>query len=151
MAQNRQTTDKSPDNDEVKPIYHKHWFWPALIIIGAVLFVAFMASLLAVGMSARHFEREHGLYHQRYPLMMHKQGGNQSGNFTNNQSRIEGVVTQVNGSTFTIAGHGVTNDVDTNTSTQYSGGSQVRVNDTIVALGTVSGGRFTATHVILNP
>ena len=64
--------------------------------------------------------------------------------------RIEGVVTAVNGSSITVAGHGATNTVTTNSSTQYVGGSQPKVNDTVVALGSISNDTFTATQISIN-
>ncbi len=68
-----------------------------------------------------------------------------------NQNRIEGVVTAVNGSILTIAGNGATNDVTTNSSTRYIGSSQPKVDDTVVVDGTISGGTFTATQIVVNP
>ena len=68
-----------------------------------------------------------------------------------NQAQLRGVVTAINGSTFTIAGDGATNDVTTNSSTQYQGGSQPKVNDSVLVSGTTNNGTFTATEVVINP
>src|SRR5665213_602853 len=86
-----------------------------------------------------------------YGMMQRHQGGfMQAGNFNgSNQNRITGTVTAVNGSTFTIAGGGSTNEVTTNSSTQYQGGAQPKVNDTVVVLGTINSGTFTATEVVI--
>ncbi len=77
-------------------------------------------------------------------------GGGQQVN-TDNQSRLNGVVTSVNGNSFTLAGGGTTNTVTTSSSTQYQGGSQVKQNDTVVVLGAISNGSFNATQVVINP
>jgi hypothetical protein len=74
-----------------------------------------------------------------------------SGFTSNNESRLEGVVTKVDGSTITIAGGGKTNTLTVSSSTQYSGGSSAAVNDTVVATGTTNNGTFTATSVLVNP
>lgn len=73
------------------------------------------------------------------------------GQFNDSESRLTGVVTKVDGKNFTIAGSGSTNDITTNDSTQYTSGSSVSVNDTVVVSGTISGGTFTATQVVINP
>src|SRR4051812_16005669 len=53
-------------------------------------------------------------------------GGAGQGTVTiNGQTRTSGVVTSVNGSSFTLAGHGSTTNVTTSGSTQYQGGNQV--------------------------
>lgn len=66
-------------------------------------------------------------------------------------TRLHGVVTAVNGSTFTVAGNGATKEVSTNSSTQFSGGDQVKVNDSVLVAGTNNNGTFTATQVVINP
>jgi hypothetical protein len=43
------------------------------------------------------------------------------GTISTNQVAISGVVTAVNGQNFTVAGNGTTNNVQTNSNTQYSG------------------------------
>ena len=68
------------------------------------------------------------------------------------QTRLSGVVTSVSGSGFTVAGHGVTTNVTTNSSTQYrNGSSQVKQNDSVLVLGTDSNGTITASQIIINP
>lgn len=68
-----------------------------------------------------------------------------------NLSHISGVVTTVNGSTFTVAGHGTTNSVQTTSSTQFTGGDKVAVNDSVLVSGSTANGTFTATQVAINP
>jgi hypothetical protein len=67
------------------------------------------------------------------------------------QDRVTGVVTNVNGSNFTIAAYGSTTNVTTNGSTRYHGGDQIKQNDTVAVFGTTSNGTLTATEVIINP
>lgn len=67
-----------------------------------------------------------------------------------NYQRIRGVVTAVSGDTFTVAGNGATNSVKTDSSTEYIGGDSVKVNDTVLVLGTTSESTFTASKVYIN-
>ena len=83
-------------------------------------------------------------------VFMHS--GNFGGTVTDNgQTRTTGVVTAVNGSSFTLAGNGATTNVTTNGSTQYQNGNTVKVNDTVMVVGTTSNNTLTATSVVINP
>ena len=63
-------------------------------------------------------------------------------------TRLTGVVTQVNGDSFTIAGNGTTKTIKTNADTSYStADKKVSVNDSVIVTGTDSNGTFTATTV----
>jgi len=63
-------------------------------------------------------------------------------------TRLTGVVTQVNGDSFTIAGNGTTKTIKTNADTSYnSTDKKVSVNDSVIVTGTDSNGTFTATTV----
>lgn len=74
------------------------------------------------------------------------------GTSTSGQTRVAGVVTAVNGSNFTVAGHGSTTNVTTNSSTQYQdGSSQLKQNDSVIIFGTESNGTITADQIIVNP
>lgn len=68
-----------------------------------------------------------------------------------NQNLLRGVVTAVNGDSFTLAGNGATNTVQTTSKTTYSGGDKVSVNDTAAVAGTTNNGTFTATAIRVNP
>ncbi len=82
----------------------------------------------------------------------HERGFMTGGKFdSNGQSRVMGVVTSVNGSSFTLAGNGSTTNVTTNSSTQYQGGNSVKQNDTVLVRGTSSSGNITAAQVVINP
>jgi hypothetical protein len=70
---------------------------------------------------------------------------------SNGQTRTAGVVTNVNGSSFTLAGHGATINVMTSTSTEYQGGNQVKQNDSVIVLGSNNNGTINATQVVINP
>jgi hypothetical protein len=70
---------------------------------------------------------------------------------TANELRLQGVVTKVDGDTVTVAGGGKTNTVKTSSSTQYSGGSNVAVNDTVIVAGTLNNGTYDATNIVVNP
>jgi hypothetical protein len=66
-------------------------------------------------------------------------------------TQVRGVVTAVNGNTLTVAGNGTTRSVTISSSTQYSGGLSVAVDDTIIATGSVSSTTFNATAIVVNP
>lgn len=69
---------------------------------------------------------------------------------TASTTRVNGVVTAVDGSTITVAGNGTTTKVVVDGSTTYIGDDKpAAVNDTIMAMGTKSGDTFTATRVVL--
>lgn len=69
---------------------------------------------------------------------------------SSNQVQISGVVTAVNGSTFTVAGNGTNNTVQTNSNTQYYNATKVSLNDSVAVVGTTNNGTFTASQVIIN-
>lgn len=63
---------------------------------------------------------------------------------------VHGVVTAVNGDSFTVAGNGTSKVVKTNSSTVYNNsGNKVAVNDTVSVMGTTNGETFTATRVYI--
>ena len=85
-------------------------------------------------------------------FMTHRMGwGDNDSVLSSSQDRVSGTVTAVNGSTFTVAGNGSSYQVQTNSSTQYQNGNSVKVNDTVIALGTTNNGVLTATQVAINP
>jgi hypothetical protein len=69
----------------------------------------------------------------------------------NNDNRIRGVVTAVNDTSITVAGHGKSNQITINAQTQYSGATKAAVNDSVTIVGSTSNGTFTATRVIILP
>jgi hypothetical protein len=125
-----------------------------LVLIVAVVFVAgiFLGHAANLRKTVHFSERGFTSIQSSGSTTYIRQGfGQFSGSNTTNQSRIQGVVTNVNGSTFTVAGDGTTNIVQTNSSTQYTGGTTVAINDTIVVLGTINNSTFTASNVDINP
>ncbi|HET9721825.1 MAG TPA: DUF5666 domain-containing protein [Candidatus Saccharimonadales bacterium] len=145
MAQNSQ-----PINQEPVYAHHPHqksWLMPTLIVVIIVLFLALIFSWAVMGRHgyARFAPRSGGAHG-------HKVGDRRLlGGNSANQSRLRGVVTAVNSNSFTLAGGGATNTVQTNGSTQYRNGSQVKVNDSVMVAGTTSNGTFTASVVAINP
>lgn len=76
-------------------------------------------------------------------------GGYESGNDMNT-TRVNGVVTSVDGSIITVAGNGQTTKVVVTDDTTYVGDDKpAAVNDTIMVVGTKQGDTFTATRVML--
>lgn len=162
---------KQPEKEQEKPeqikneqkhpeyhygYYHKSdWLLPVLIVI----IIIFLAGLIG-GMVAYHHERKNAvIYSGSVGLGLRGSGGvfqrGRSFNgyeiVSNNRNSVSGVVTNVSSSSFTVAGNGSTQQVTTNSSTQYQGGNQVKVNDTIIAYGTTSNGTLTATQIVINP
>jgi hypothetical protein len=76
--------------------------------------------------------------------------GNDASGSTSSNTRLNGVVTAVEGSTLTVAGSGTTVTVKVTDTTTYTGSSKpAAVNDTIIAFGSTTDGVFTATSVRL--
>jgi hypothetical protein len=65
-------------------------------------------------------------------------------------SEVQGVITAIDGNKLTVAGNGTTSTVYTSSSTQYIGGSNVVVNDTVDVSGTTSADTFTASSISIN-
>lgn len=123
------------------------------LIIGAAAIVA-LVMVFGVGLGAGRMSWR--MQDRPGIKMMDRRGGMMpsgwgQGGISSNQARLSGVVTAVNGSSFTLAGGGVTNSVTTNSSTQWDGADSVKVNDSALVFGTTSNGTFTATQVVVNP
>ncbi|HSW80999.1 MAG TPA: hypothetical protein VLG40_01255 [Candidatus Saccharimonas sp.] len=82
------------------------------------------------------------------PFRAHDMRGGFNGTDGSTVTRLSGVVTQVNGATFTIAGNGTTKTITTNDSTVFNTGSKkVNVNDSVLVTGTDGNSAFTAATV----
>ena len=68
---------------------------------------------------------------------------------TSNEQRLSGVVTTVNGTSYTIAGGGKSNTVQTDGNTRYVNDKKPAVNDSVTVLGTTNNGTFTASEVVV--
>jgi len=151
-----------PDNETTVPAepasagyrhyhYKKSWLVPVLVVIIVILLVAGI-----FGWASNHRGRfgpagGFGSVQARRGFAAGGLYGVGSGGNAANQNRLQGVVTAVNGSSFTLAGNGTTNTVQTNGSTQYQNGNAVAVNDTVIVFGSVSNSTFTASQVVINP
>lgn len=143
---------KKQETPEYHYQYHKSiWLVPVIVVI--VVFLAGLAGSIAVYNHRQEgvvlyprygrntvVQRDHGMYGMRGVGMM-----------DNSQNTVSGVVTNVTGSSFTVAGSGSTQKVSISNSTQYTGGNQVKTNDTVVIYGTTNNGVLAATQVIINP
>lgn len=124
------------------------------IVISSVVILILAAAALAAAAAYRVSGGGHGASR---PLGIERRiiagglSGLQKGAAANGQTRKLGVVTAVNGSNFTLAANGKTTQVTTSSSTQYRGGSQVKVDDTVIATGNTSGGTLDASRVNINP
>lgn len=149
--------DQSQDtatNASIPAKDHKHDKHTALLVCGAAL-------LVLVGLGAGLLLHR-GTDDRRIPMfggMVEKgimnTGGPRAGmNTTVNPTdgstvtRLIGVVTQVNGDSFTIAGNGTTKTIKTDSNTVYNTtDKKVNVNDSVIVTGTDSNGTFTATFI----
>ena len=68
---------------------------------------------------------------------------------TSNLQVLSGVVTAVTDTNFTLAGGGVSNVIQTNSTTQYLNNQKPAINDSVQVEGTTSNGALTATQVIV--
>lgn len=130
--------------------------WLYGLLAAVILIIVFLAGAAA----ANH--RHRGMVFKTANMMggpggefglgRHRLGGGFGGNVTiNGQTRVSGVVTSVNGNNFTVAGHGSTTNVTTNSSTQYQDGNQVKQNDSVIVWGTDSSGTLSASQIVINP
>jgi hypothetical protein len=160
--------EKQPDKKQEKPEqlekeqgkseqhydYRKSgWLLPVMTFVVVISLAGMFGSMVAY-----HHERQNTVLSPRL-------GGMRSGIIQRNhafsgfggtvvnadQNVTSGVVTNVNGSSFTVAGNGSTQQVATDGSTQYQSGNQVKVNDTVIVYGTTTNNTLTATQIIINP
>lgn len=161
MASNQESKtkeEKTAENNnikqETKPTNNSnvlHWILGIFLVLVIIGFIASMAGFA-------HYVRNHrnsgivtpngyGGFMERGFGRHRMMGG---AIYNSNQVAISGVVTNVNGSSFTLSGNGTTNSVQTNSSTQYSGASKVSVNDSVTVLGNTNNSTFTASQVYIN-
>lgn len=144
-----ETTDKEKKNI----IINRRTGIAAAVVAGLlVLFTIFAAFAALLWSTGPHGLREQG-FKESGIRMMGERGGHMAGGFSRfgNADTARGTVTNVSGDSFTLAGHGSATQVKTSSSTQYQGGNQVKVNDTVIAFGTTSSGTLQASQIIINP
>jgi len=132
---------------------HASWRNP-WVILATVLVAAFILFSVGSAHLTKTFAVRTGFGSGKPGMMTRGFSRRDGGGLYNSNSsgtRIEGVVTAANGNTLTVAGDGTTHSVVTSSSTTYTNGSSAAVDDTVVAIGSTSGGSFTATNVIVNP
>jgi hypothetical protein len=142
------------DNQTYVPVHHKRWFWPtAGIIVVLILIFGFLARLRWAwhGGPGYRLSRTGDLGARPFGHARIDHFGGMGDGQLDSQNRLQGVVTAVNGSIITVAGHGSTNIIQTNGSTSYQNGNQIKINDSVIAFGATSSGTFTATRVVINP
>jgi hypothetical protein len=144
-----ETTDKKKENF----VINKRTGIVAASIAGLLILFTFFAAFAAVFWGTGHRIVHDESFGQPGISTMREKGVHMMGGVsrfdTGNSTR--GVVTNVSGDSFTLAGNGATTQVKTSSSTQYRGGNQVKVNDTVIAFGTSSSGTLQAEQIIINP
>lgn len=155
MSEESKLIKSSNDAPSKQPKTEKHKTSKTLVAAGvgaAILFLGFGIGWLSNVRMDRREERS--LIAPMGQMMERHHGGGELANPTDGtiSTRLTGVVTQVNGDTFTIAGNGATKNITTNSSTVYAPESQKpAVNDSVIVIGKDSNGTFIASSVhILN-
>jgi hypothetical protein len=157
----QKTDNLTEENNHVttKPNYFstapgKGWLYGA----GTFFLLLIVFGLGAMAADHHHMEpgdtvlREPGVGFERRVRTQDGRGPMDSGVATSDSlNRTQGIVTSVNGSSFTIASRGSSTTIETNGSTQYTGGNQVKPNDSVLVFGTNNNGTFTATQIVINP
>jgi len=160
MANEKQLNDDKKTNGNNKKMEvlkdyknNRSGKWLGIVIV-AIVVAGGLFIMGAVADHAMNFNRERGQAIMAGGGFL--RGGNDFGRrpamgqtLNTNQVQISGVVTAVNGQSFTVAGNGSTNTVQTNSDTQYVNGSKVSVNDSVMVVGTTNGGTFTAAQVAI--
>jgi hypothetical protein len=151
---------EKPKSEEKEKTERQKGISKHIAIIILVIFGAFIVFAAGMGLDRAGLRRHHpgvggtGMFgmHER-PFGGRGFGGGGQGMMPrgDNENRLAGVVTAINGSSFTIAGGGSTNTVQANDSTQYTGADKVATNDSVVVVGTINNGTFTASQVVINP
>jgi hypothetical protein len=130
------------------------WF-NTKVLLTAVLAILILMFVFISGVAAGHFSNNFSGRHGHHHMMGFKAHGpgqaGMRGLLGINQNVVSGAVTKVSGSSFTVAGGGTTSQVSTSSSTQYKGATAVKLNDTVVAIGTKNDAVLQATRVIVNP
>lgn len=121
-----------------------------LMAVLAVLFLMFVtfAAGAAMGAFAGYSNWGNGYNHMGGLSRWDHMG---MGDFGSSKDRARGVVTSVSGNRFTLAGHGSATTVQTDSSTKYDGGNQVKVNDTVIVVGTTKNNVLNADFIDINP
>lgn len=153
----RNTEPKEANQEKQTSVSTSHNYFsgnntPLLITIAVLLALTLLGGAFALGHQTNYSPHRPGLRMSGGMTGgMPEFGERRAGDALNSSTRLVGVVTQVNGSTFTVASNGATKDVQTNSSTQYQNGSAVKQNDSVVVFGSTNNNQFTADQVIINP
>jgi hypothetical protein len=153
--QNSETIKTPEEQTDSTPSKQTNWVVIVVAVIGVLMI--FMAG----AWSARFHARQRieaikpgiaafGEPHRQRGMRDFHSGGHRAA-LGSNANQLRGVVTAINDTSFTLAGGGTTNTVQTTSSTTYTGGDKVAVNDSVLASGTVNNGTFTATQIVINP
>jgi hypothetical protein len=140
-----------------QPVSRKTWIIVSSVVGGLVLLIVVSMALAMFGLRAMHYDNDRFIGGER-PAAINEQFGQMRGDrmgamgyatVQSNTSRINGVVTKIDGSMLTVAGYGTTSTVKTtDTTTFYGSATNVGVNDTVTVLATkASDGSLTATSV----
>ncbi|MGH7157330.1 MAG: DUF5666 domain-containing protein [Candidatus Saccharimonadales bacterium] len=148
--------DKPTETENLSTTNHYRTFSHGRGWLYALIALVILVIVFAAGAAIGNFHRNGlrgGFYGKRgIGLVGPRRGmGGLGGGNRSTQNRVAGVVTSVNGNSFTVAGNGATTDVTTSSSTQYRDGDSVKQNDTVVVYGNLSNNTFNATQVVINP
>lgn len=134
------------------PVRRGWWLALGSVII-LILAVAALAAAAAYRVSSGNGQGPLRAFGVESRLKSGELGGlsQSSSSAPNGETRKTGVITAVSGDSFTLAGNGTTTQVTTSSSTQYRGGNQVKVDDTVVVRGTISNDTMAASRISIIP
>lgn len=119
-----------------------------LIVVVILLFFSFMFGAFVGRVSPRmqfhRFNSKRGMGYSYQQLVVNSPQ-------SVNSITIQGVITSVNGNSLTVAGDGLTNNITTNSSTQYVNGNSPKVNDTVSISAQFNNNQLTAQSININP
>ena len=158
LKQTQETTTTSEETSRVQPAKQIHplwWILATAVALCAIIALAAAAKQLfyrGLPIGSTQTNTNMARTPHRFNDRHHMRGGRMNDNqeYSDNSTRISGVVTAIDGTKLTIAGYCTSKIAETNDKTQYYGAAQpVKVNDTVMITGTTSGDSFTASRITI--
>lgn len=142
------TTPKSSDVATTNTVSPLWWVLGTLVVVTLVIFTAGATRQLLSQRDNSRADHNFGFGMDDRHMM---RGGMMHDDLASDDSHVGGVVTNISGSTLTIAGNGTTKKVTVNDSTEYYGAAQpVKINDSVQIIGTTSNDTFTASRIMIS-
>ncbi len=148
--------DATKNNYDHSHTHHCHSSKHKLVLIVIILILMFGSFIFGFGVgrfskNMMGSNRHRFMKSYTYRSSMFNNNNSLSYNANINTASLQGVVTAKNGNLITVIGNGTTNNVTTNSSTQYIGGNSVAINDTVIVVGEYNNNTFIAQTIEINP